>query len=133
VRGVGIGCGGGVLLLGLDGEGFIGAGGRGQGRPEARRCGGPGRVQRPRRARRSRGHAGGLLSRQRRAVGQLWRGQGGRRRAGRGETARGSWARSSPSLHFSRLGSGQRAPGLTAEVSRSMATGFERVRTVSSQ
>jgi hypothetical protein len=34
------------------------------------------------------------------------------------------------SSHVTRLGSGQRAPGSTAEVSRSMATGFERARTV---
>jgi hypothetical protein len=34
------------------------------------------------------------------------------------------------SSHVARLGSGQRAPGSTAEVSRRMATGFERARTV---
>jgi hypothetical protein len=37
----------------------------------------------------------------------------------------GSWAHSSSSLHFSRLGSGQRELGSTAEMSSSMATGFE--------
>jgi hypothetical protein len=71
-RGVGIGCGECVLLLGVDGGGFIGAGGRGQGQPEGGQCGGPGRVQRPRRARRSRGRAGGFRSRLRRAVGRYW-------------------------------------------------------------
>jgi hypothetical protein len=34
------------------------------------------------------------------------------------------------SSHVARLGSGQRELGSTAEVSRSMATGFERARTV---
>jgi hypothetical protein len=55
------------------------------------------------------------------AVGNLQR---GRRR---GE---GVWAVSSVSSHVARLGSGQRELGLTAETSTSMATGFERGRTV---
>jgi hypothetical protein len=42
----------------------------------------------------------------------------------------GAWARSSSSLHFSRLGSGQRGLVSTAGSSMSMATGFERARTV---
>jgi hypothetical protein len=43
---------------------------------------------------------------------------------------RGSWARSSSSLHFSRLGSGQRELGSTAASSTSMATGSRRTATV---
>jgi hypothetical protein len=42
----------------------------------------------------------------------------------------GSWVLSPLLLPFSRLGLGQRGLGSTAEVSRSMATGFERARTV---
>jgi hypothetical protein len=42
----------------------------------------------------------------------------------------GSWAHSSPSLHFSRLGSGQRELGSTAGVSTSMATGTRRTGAV---
>jgi hypothetical protein len=66
----------------------------------------------------------------RRAVGRLWRSQGGRHRAGRRTTGRGPWARSSSSLHFPRLGSGQGELGSTAASPWSMATGFERARTV---
>jgi hypothetical protein len=42
----------------------------------------------------------------------------------------GSWARSSSSLHFSRLGLGQRELGSTAASSTSMATGSRRTATV---
>jgi hypothetical protein len=46
-------------------------------------------VQRPRRARRSRGRAGGVLSRLRSAMGQCWRGHGGRQLAEREKEKRG--------------------------------------------
>jgi hypothetical protein len=71
------------------GGGFIGSGGRGQGRPKGGQWWGPDGVQRPHRARRPRGHAGGVLSRLRSAVGRCWRGHGGRELAERKKERRG--------------------------------------------
>jgi hypothetical protein len=116
--------------LRLIGGGIYRSGRRGCGRPEARRLGGPGNVRRSLRARRPRGCAGRVSPRLREAVGRLWRIQGGRHRAGRRRSGRGPWAHFSPSLLFSRLGSGKGALESTVEMPRSMATGGERTRIV---
>jgi hypothetical protein len=120
-----------VLLLGFDRGGFIGSGGRGQGRPEARRCGGPGDVHGRHRPRRPCSRAGGVWSQPRSAVGRCWRGLAGRRRAGsRGRRDGGPGRVLLLLLHFSRLGSGQRGLGSTAASSTSMATGMRRTGAV---
>jgi hypothetical protein len=66
--------------------------------------------------------------------GVLWVGAGESRVVGdvqqAGKKRGGSWVLSPLLLPFSRLGSGQGTLGSTVASSRSMATGFERARTV---
>jgi hypothetical protein len=127
---VGISCGGCVLPLGVIDGGFYSRGRPGARRPVRGQCGGPGGVRRSHRAWRPRGRAGRLSPRLRRAVGRCWREQGGRERAEKKNTGRGPWAHFSSSLHFTRLGSGQRERGSTVASSRSVATVLEQARTV---